>query len=238
MKSRLDAVQTFIAIASLCLLPLALILVFFYAPIEATLGVSQKIFYFHVSSAISMMACFGVCGIAGLLFLLLPPARKNARLVLDGVGVACAEMGIVLGAVVLVTGPLWAKKAWGTFWTWEPRLTLSLVVFLLFLGYVALRSFAGSDAFSKGVASGLAVLGIPLLYFIHFAVERWGGAHPQVVFKGGLVEPKMVLTFIISLASVLFTSTAMVLARFRIEVIRQRMDEVFLALDDMESKEV
>jgi len=238
MKLSLDNVDMSISIVSMCLLPTALILVFFYAPVEATLGASHKIFYLHVSSAISMMVCFGLCGMSGLIFLLLSARQKKAKQVFDCVGVACAEMGIVLGAVVLTTGPLWAKKAWGTFWTWEPRLTLSLVVFLLFLGYVALRSFAGSDAFAKGVASGLAVLAMPLLYFIHFAVERWGGAHPQVVFKGGLVEPKMVLTFIFTLAAVVFTSTALVLARFRIERIRNKMDEVFLALDDMQNTEV
>jgi len=209
----------------------ALYLVFFVAPLEATLGVSQKIFYFHVGSAIHMMVTFGACGLAGLAYLATMRGAPRAAEWADVFGVATAEVGVALGAIVLVTGPLWARKAWGTWWTWEPRLTLSLMVFLLFLAYLALRSFAGEDRFARGVASGLAVLGLPAIYLIHYAVERWGGAHPQVIYKGGLQQPEMRLAFAISVLAVGLTAWALVVLRVALERQRRELDRLFLEAD-------
>ncbi|MBP7124974.1 cytochrome c biogenesis protein CcsA [Myxococcota bacterium] len=209
----------------------ALYLVFFVAPLEATLGVSQKIFYFHVGSAIHMMVTFGVCGLAGLAYLVSMGGAPRVAEWADAIGVATAEVGVMLGAVVLVTGPLWARKAWGTWWTWEPRLTLSLMVFLLFLAYLALRSFAGEDRFARAVGSGLAILGLPAIYLIHYAVERWGGAHPQVVYKGGLQQPEMRLAFGVSVLAVGLTAWALVILRLVLERQRREVDRLFLEAD-------
>ncbi len=220
-----------LAVAAAVAVVAALVAVFFVAPREATLGISQKIFYFHVASAIHMMVLFALCGLCGLAYLGMRGRPGRWTAVVDGLGVAAAEVGVVLGAVVLVTGPLWARKAWGTWWTWEPRLTLSLMVFLLFLAYLALRAFAGSDRFGRGVASGLAVVGLPALYFIHFAVERWGGAHPQVVFKGGLQNPDMQVAFYASLLATSLVSATLVVLRLRIERLKGRLDALYLALD-------
>lgn len=220
-----------LAVAAAVAVAAALYTIFIVAPREATLGISQKIFYFHVGSAIHMMILFALCGLSGLSYLAVRGRQGRFTTFVDGLGVATAEVGVTLGAVVLVTGPLWARKAWGTWWTWEPRLTLSLMVFLLFLAYLALRAFAGSDRFGRGVASGLAVVGLPALYFIHFAVERWGGAHPQVVFKGGLEHPDMKGAFYASLFAMTLVSTTLVAIRLRIEQWRGRMDALYLALD-------
>lgn len=210
----------------------ALYAVFFVAPLEATMGIAQKIFYFHVGSAINMMLAFGLCGICGLVFLASVGSRNRVSAIADALGVATAEVGVMLGAIVLVTGPIWARKAWGTWWTWEPRLTLSLLIFLLFLAYLALRAFTGNDRFGRGVAAGLSVLGLPALYFIHFAVERWGGAHPQVVYKGGLTVPEMKLAFFASVLAVTLTAATLVLIRSQQEIHRQQLDEMFLKLDE------
>jgi heme exporter protein C len=209
----------------------ALYAVFFIAPQEAVLGISQKIFYFHVGSAINMLIVFGICAIAGLVYLSIGNVRRSWADVADAIGVATAEVGVTLGVVVLITGPLWARKAWGTWWTWEPRLTLSLMVFLLFLAYLALRAFAGSDRFGRGVAAGLSILGIPAVYFIHFAVDRWGGAHPQVVYKGGLTQPGMRLAFGLSVAGMFLLSAALVWLRLTTERERQRLDALYLEVD-------
>lgn len=209
----------------------ALYAVFFVAPLEATMGFVQKIFYFHVGSAINMMLSFAVCGVAGLVFLFTRGSGNRVAKVVDAIGVATAEVGVTLGAIVLVTGPIWARKAWGTWWTWEPRLTLSLMIFLLFLAYLALRAFAGSDRFGRGVAAGLAVIGLPALYFIHFAVERWGGAHPQVVYKGGLTVPGMRLAFFASVLAMSLVSLTLIVIRARQELNGRRLDDIFLALD-------
>lgn len=221
-----------LAVAAAGLVTAALYAVFFVAPLEATLGISQKIFYFHVGSAMNMMVSFAVCALAGLVYLVTSGGgnRRWADLA-DAVGVATAEVGVTLGTIVLITGPLWARKAWGTWWTWEPRLTLSLMVFLLFLAYLALRAFAGGDRFGRGVAAGLSVLGIPAVYFIHFAVDRWGGAHPQVVYKGGLQQPEMKLAFWLSVAAMFLVTLSLTWVRASLERERQHLDDLFLEVD-------
>lgn len=220
-----------LTVAAAGALSAALYAVFFLAPIEKVLGISQKIFYFHVGSAINMLVAFGVCAVAGLVYLFVGSTRRRWGDVADAVGVATAEVGVTLGMVVLITGPLWARKAWGTWWTWEPRLTLSLMVFLLFLAYLALRAFAGSDRFGRAVAAGLSILGIPAIYFIHFAVEKWGGAHPQVVYKGGLTQPGMRLAFLLSVLGMFLLSAALAWLRLTVERERQHLDALFLEVD-------
>lgn len=209
----------------------ALYLVFFVAPLEATMGIVQKIFYFHVGSAINMTVAFGVCALAGATYLVSRPMSVRVASIADAVGIATAEVGVMLGAIVMVTGPLWAKVAWGTYWTWEPRLTLSLMVFLLFIAYLALRAYAGTDRFGRGVAAGLSILGLPGIYFIRVAVERWGGAHPQVVYKGGLTHPGMRQAFFASVIAMLLVTATLVLLRALIERRRQQVDALFLEID-------
>lgn len=199
--------------------------IFLVAPREATMGLVQKIFYVHVPSAMSMMLLFGVCGLASLGFMISGGSSRHSR-VMDAIAVACAEVGLMFGVVVLTTGPIWAKKAWGTYWTWEPRLTLVLMVFLLFLAYLALRAFAGAG--HRMISAGMAVMALPGLYFIHVAVQRWGGAHPQVVFKGGLQVPQMKLALAVSVAAMTLLSALLVLLRTRLELSRGSVDRLFL----------
>jgi heme exporter protein C len=220
-----------LTVAAAGFLAAALYMVFFVAPKEATMGISQKIFYFHVGSAINMLVSFGLCATAGIVYLSIGSVNRRWADIADAVGVATAEVGVTLGAIVLITGPLWARKAWGTWWTWEPRLTLSLMVFLLFLAYLALRAFAGSDRFGRSVAAGLSILGIPALYFIHVAVDRWGGAHPQVVYKGGLTQIDMRIAFGLSVAAVFLLATALSWLRLSIERERQHLDALYLEVD-------
>ncbi|NOZ02578.1 MAG: cytochrome c biogenesis protein CcsA [Deltaproteobacteria bacterium] len=225
-----------LAILATAAVLIALYAVFFIAPVEATMGIVQKIFYFHVGCAINMMVFFSLCGICGLIYLIMGGSRGRVASFVDALGVATAEVGVTLGAVVLVTGPIWARKAWGTWWTWEPRLTLALLVFLLFLAYLALRAFTGSERFGRSVAAGLAVVGLPALYFIHFAVQRWGGAHPQVVYKGGLTVPGMKLAFFLSVLAVMLVSATLALIRTQQELQARLVDDMFLKLDAEEWK--
>lgn len=204
------------------------------APTEATMGVVQKIFYFHVASAMNMMLAFGICGIASIGYFLTRRGAGNWSERFDAIGASSAEIGVTLGLIVLTTGPLWAKEAWGTWWTWEPRLTLSMLVEFLFLAYLALRSFSGNDEMGRSVSSGLAVLGLPSLYFIHVAVERWGGAHPQVVFSGGLHVLGMRLALWTSVLSVLLLGSAIVVLRASTILATRRVDRAFLDIDRMD----
>ncbi|MGE0789124.1 MAG: cytochrome c biogenesis protein [Sandaracinaceae bacterium] len=160
--------------------------IFFYAPVENRMGIVQKIFYFHVPSAYSMYVGFTVCAFASAGYLI---KRKDSW---DAVAVAAAEVGLLFCAIVLITGPLWGRKAWGVWWTWDPRLTTTLLAGMIFLAYVVLRSFGGSGQAERRFAAGLAIVGLFDLPVIHYSVQRWRGTHPTVITgQGGGITAEM-----------------------------------------------
>src|SRR5579884_820401 len=166
-----------------------ILLVFLKAPVEARMGIVQKIFYFHVPSAYGMYLGATACFLGSAAYLARP---SDAR---DAVARAGAEAAVVFGAIVLVTGPLWGAKAWGTFWTWDPRLTTALLSFLIYVAYLVLRAFGGDGEGERRFSAALGVLGAANLPIIHFSVRKWGGQHPMVFTGsgGGLRHPDMKL---------------------------------------------
>jgi heme exporter protein C len=151
-------------------------------------GLAQKIFYFHVPAAYALYLCGTVCFIASALYLVRPTDARDAW------AKAGAECASVFGGLVMVSGPLWAKKAWGVYWTWDPRLTTLLLSILIYVAIVLLRSFAGSGEAERKFAAAFGVLGTANLPIIHYSVQKWGGNHPTVIGKGGggLQDPSMV----------------------------------------------
>ena len=153
----------------------------FYAPLaqaEAG-GLAQKIFYFHVPAAYAMYLCGVVCCIGSATYLIHPSDASN------GWARSAAESAVVFGLVVLTSGPLWAKKAWGVYWTWDPRLTTLLLSVLVYSAVVVLRNFAGDGDTERRFAAALGVLGTVNLPIIHLSVRKWGGNHPAVISRGG-----------------------------------------------------
>jgi heme exporter protein C len=142
-------------------------------------GLAQKIFYFHVPAAYAMYLSGTVCLVASAAYLLRPTDRADAW------ARAGAEAAVLFGAMVLVSGPLWAKKAWGVYWTWEPRLTTSLLSVLVYAAIVVIRAFVGAGQTERKFAAAFGVLGTANLPFIHVAVRKWGGNHPIVIARGG-----------------------------------------------------
>lgn len=150
-------------------------------------GITQKIFYFHVPAAYAMYLS-GLCCFAGsAAYLAKATETRNA------IAEAGAECAVVFGLLVLTSGPLWAKKAWGFYWTWDPRLTVSMLTVLIYLAVVVLRAFAGDGHAERKFAAALGVLGTVNLPIIHYSVQKWGGTHPAVIGKGGggLKHPDM-----------------------------------------------
>jgi heme exporter protein C len=201
------------------------------APIERTMGIVQKIFYFHVPSAISMYYGAAACFVGSLGYLLRP------REVWDALGRAGAEVAVVFGGIMLVTGPLWAAKAWGHYWTWDPRLTTALLSELIYVAYLVLRAFAGDGAAERRFAAALGVLGAANLPIIHYAVQKWGGQHPVVTGKGGGgIDPSMKPAFDLSMWSFTLLVALLLWARVRVELAKHRLatseeDAVDLGLD-------
>lgn len=150
-------------------------------------GLAQKIFYFHVPAAYAMYVSGGVCFLGSAAYLVKATHARNAW------ARAGAEAAVVFGWMVLTSGPLWAKKAWGVYWTWDPRLTSLLLCVLLYVALVVLRKFTGDGEAERRFASAFGVLGTILLPIIHYSVKLWGGNHPTVITGkgGGLGDPAM-----------------------------------------------
>jgi heme exporter protein C len=208
-------------------------LIFLVAPEEKTMGIVQKIFYFHAPSAYAMYLGAGVCflGSAGYLY-----TQKAAW---DAMARAGAEIAIVMGLMVMITGPLWGAKAWGVYWTWDPRLTTTLLSLLIYAAYLVLRAFAGDGEGERKVAAAIGVLGAANLPIIHFAVQKWGGNHPEVVTGkgGGLRDPRMLFTFFAGLLCFTLLTALLVWARARVDLAEKRLatlehEALELDLDD------
>ena len=201
-------------------------LVFLRAPVEKTMGIVQKIFYFHVPSAYSMYLGAIACFVGSLGYLLTRAALW------DAIARAGAEVAVVFGAIVLVTGPLWAAKAWGYYWTWDPRLTTAMLSVLIYVAYLVLRAFAGDGDGEKRFSAALGVLGAANLPIIHFSVQKWSGQHPTVITAkgGGLQHPDMKLALTLSFLAFTLLVVAALWARVRLELARSRLD---LAEEDL-----
>lgn len=152
--------------------------IFTYAPFEPTLLFNQKIFYYHVAHAFMLFASVTVCGVCSLVFL------KNRKPWWDDLALAGAEVAVMFGAAVLVTGSVWAEAAWDKWWVWEKRLTMSLLLWLVLVGYVLVRRFAGASA--DRLAAGLAVFGTLGIPFIYTMVDK-GDHHPQAGREGNVM---------------------------------------------------
>ena len=206
-------------ILAMALLFLAIYLVFSYAPIEKTMLEVQKIFYFHVSSAFTVFLAFGVTALFSLLYLI---KRKDQ---FDTVAAASAELGIVFCTIVLLTGPIWARHAWNTWWNWEPRLTSTLILWLMYIGYFILRSALAEE--KKRVYSAvlgiLAYLDVPIVYF---SVEIWqGNLHPDTSTKMNL-HPMMIKTWVLTWVALTVVYVFALILRYEMGRLKSRLDTI------------
>ena len=182
-----------------------------YTPIEARQGVAQKIFYLHVPSAWSALLAFSLVGIVSALYLWLNDPR------LDRFAAASAEVGLAFSAVMLTTGPIWAKPIWGTWWTWDARLTLTLFLFFLFIGYLALRAAVQDPGERARFSAVIGILGLLLVPFIHLSVYLFRTLHPQpIVLKPSApsLPPEMLRTLLISALVFLLLYIGLVTIRY------------------------
>ncbi len=166
-------------------------MVFFWVPTEASMGIIQRVFYIHVPAAWVAFFAFGIVALCSAVYLWLGDDK------LDRAAVAAAEGGMVFTTVVLVTGPLWGKIAWGTFWTWEPRLTLTLLLWFIYLGYFMVRSSTDNPERGKRFAAVVGIVGALDIPLIHLSVIWFRSLHPEpVVLKpeGPSLDPDMLLT--------------------------------------------
>jgi heme exporter protein C len=193
-----------------------------YTPIEARQGLAQKIFYLHVPAAWSALLAFSLVGIASVLYLWLHDSR------LDRFAAASAEVGVAFSAVMLTTGPIWAKPIWGTWWTWDARLTLTLFLFFLFVGYLALRAAVHDPAERARFSAVVGILGMLLVPFIHLSVYLFRTLHPQpIVLKPSApsLPPEMLRTLLISTVVFTLLYVGFVTARYGLALADEAREE-------------
>lgn len=193
------------------------------APIESTMGLVQKIFYFHVPSAMMTFLAAFVCGAASAVYLF----RRNRFA--DHVAVSAAELTVVFGLIVLVTGPLWARKAWGHYWVWDVRLTMTLVMWMIFVAYLLLRRFGGAG--SEMLAAAVGVFGMALVPFIYVSVNYWNTIHPKTSVVTTLPR-EMGIPFAWSSVTFLLFFVALLIVRIQLESSRAMLEEAYVALED------
>ena len=212
-----------ITAAGLVLLAALYVRALAFTPIERFQGAAQKIYYVHVPSAVTAMLAMGLVGLAGALFLLLKDPR------FDRFGEASAEVGTVFSMVMLTTGPIWAKPIWGTWWTWDARLTLTLFLFLLFLGYLLLRGAVTDPGLRARYSAVLGICGLVLLPFIHLSVYLFRTLHPQpIVLKPSApsLPGEMLETLLFSFAVFMILYVGLVTQRYALSLLREEAGHV------------
>ena len=205
---------TMVAVAGIAV---ALVRVFFFTPTEAVQGLAQKIYYIHVPSAwVAFLAFFLVAGTSALYL-----ALREERL--DRIAESSAEVGVVFTTVVLITGPLWAKPIWGTYWTWDARLTSTLFLWFIYVAYVVLRGAIDDREMRGRYSAVLGILGAFLIPFIHLSVYLFRTLHPMPII-GKPDRPslpnEMLLTFAMMFAAFTLMYVAFLRARYRYAVER------------------
>jgi heme exporter protein C len=224
MRSAADVIAPFLLVVALVMfVPTPFILA--NAPFEESMGVVSKIFYFHLPSAVAFLLFAFVCGIASVVFL----AKQNRTA--DRVAVAAAELAILSGLITLVTGPLWARKAWGTWWVWEARLTSSLVMWMVFVSYSLLRRFGGAG--SEMLAAAVSIFGMALVPFVYWSVNLWRTMHPATTVLPTL-PPSMARPLLWCVAEFWCLYAGLLLVRVRLARAETSLEDAYLALEGLE----
>src|SRR5437763_7939069 len=188
-------------------------MIFFFAPEDALQREVQRIFYLHVSSAIAAYGCFAVVLLGGVVYL------WKDSLVADRLARAAALVGVVLTTVTLVMGMLWAKPIWGTYWTWDARLTSTLVLWIIYAGYLLVRRLAEPGRQGARLAAVVGIFGFIDVPVVHFSVTWWRTQHPGPVVVNNALPPEMLATFLFTLVCTLVFAAVLIAIRYRIEAL-------------------
>lgn len=196
---------------------------FIYAPTEKTMGDIQRIFYIHMPSWIAGFTAYFVVSAASIAYL----ATKNLKW--DRMALACAEIGTLLCTGGLITGPLWAKPVWGVWWVWDPRLTLSFLVWLIYLAYLLLRDFVEDPAKRAAFSAVYGIFAIGAVIFDYLAIRLWRTQHPQPVVLGGEdsgLDPAMAQVLLLACITFLLLFVLLAVLRVRLEKSRGEVREL------------
>lgn len=198
-------------------------------PNEASMGFVQKIFYFHLPPAILGYVGFTICCVASIVYLVNPSFKA------DCVAQAGAAIGVLFCGMVLISGPLWAKKAWGEYWSGEPRLTLTLALFVIYVAYILVRSYGGPGALTRRIGAVLAIFGFADIPLIRYAVTKWGGSHPplETGTRGGM-STEMWATMQLSFVAFGLLFVGLFWLRLRLGLMSEQAESLHVEIGDRE----
>lgn len=206
---------------------IALYTIFIYAPVEKTMGIVQKIFYIHVPSAFLAYLAFFITFVASILYL----SRRQSKW--DTIAHCAVETGVIFCTIVLITGPIWAKPIWNVWWTWDPRLTTTLILWFTYVAYLILRRSVKENQ-RANLAAVFGIIGFINVPLTFFSIRLWRTIHPVVITGRGFnmswpMKFSLMLTFIAF--CLLFFSV--LVSRIRLERSRIRIEELNDIMDDM-----
>lgn len=207
MSDRLSGLFAALVFASMVV---ALYMVFMYAPTETQMGVVQRIFYFHVPSAITSFLAFFIVFVCSIQYLRTQQDRW------DQLALCAAELGVAFSLIVLITGPIWAKPIWGAWWRWEPRLTSMLIMFTMYTAYLMVRAYGTHPLQTRRFAAVLGIIGFVNVPLVHYSIKLWSPEqqlHPQQVS----LDPHMVYTKYASYLAILLFFFYLLRWRYQLE---------------------
>jgi heme exporter protein C len=203
-----------------CLLLLyALYMVFFYAPIEVTMGVVQKIFYFHLGAAFSGFLLLFIVFVASIAYLV------NKKEIYDIISISSAEIGVVMISIVLITGILWAKPVWNVWWTWDPRLTTTFVLWLIYVAYLLLRANLKDSRDMPVYAAVFSIIGFLDVPLVFMSIRWWRTVHPVIIRRNSIsLAPEMLHTMLCAIVAVIGLAIIILINRIKLEQLKRRID--------------
>ena len=209
---------------SALLMAVALYMIFLWAPTEQNLGVSQRIFYFHVPLGWLGMVSIIVVAFASIMHL------ATGRERWDALAHSTAEVGLVCATLILVTGSIWAKPVWGVWWTWDAKLTTTLILWFIYVGYLMVKAYAPPGSQGQRFASVVALIGAIDAPIIYFATVWWRTAHPELnigpLAESGGLDSRMALTFLLSLVTFTVLYVYILMERYALKKSAYELDEL------------
>ena len=199
-------------------------LIFIVAPTDAVLGHIQRIFYIHVPISILSFLGFLVCAVAGVGYLI----RRTERW--DRLAHAAAEVGVVFVTLALVTGVIWARPVWGVWWTWEPRLTTTLILWFIYVAYLMIRHYAPTPQQGRAWSAVVGIIGFADVPIVYYSVQWWRSIHPVQVIgpeaADDALEPIMARILVFSLLAMLALFTYLVLERMALRGVEDTLSQL------------
>jgi heme exporter protein C len=196
-----------------------------YAPIDKTMGVIQKIFYLHLSLAFLSFFAFFTVFIASIMYLY----KRDNRW--DILAHSSAEVGVIFCSLVLITGPIWARPIWNVWWTWDPRLTTTLILWFMYVAYLMIRKLLPYGSQRSNIASVFGIISFINVPITFFVIRMWRSIHPVVIDTSGVhISGPMLTTLLISLGAFCLLFLLLLRTRVRLENTLQEYQELYLLL--------